>query len=480
MPPYFDPNYRRPRVPVAIVLFIVGVAAFALSSCNLGSLSDSATGTIDWAWESGTGTADIGGTYGTQGTAGGVPGARQAVANWTDDAGNLWLFGGYGYPAAGGTVGYLGDLWEFQPSSGKWTWVGGLSTSNGAGVYGSVGQAAASNAPGAREAPVAWTDSAGNLWLFGGVGFDSNGTLGYLNDLWEFSPSTGQWTWMGGASTVNEVGTYGTLKTASVSNVPGARQFMSAWTDPAGNFWLFGGVGFDSTGTTGQLNDLWEYDPSSGAWTWVAGGEVADASGIYGTLGAAAASSVPGARAAASSWTDTAGDLWLFGGSGYDATGHLGYLNDLWKFSPSSGLWTWVNGANSMGAAGTYGVQGKAASGDVPGAREGAATWVDSSGNLWLFGGEGANSTGNADYLNDTWEYDIATGGWNWMSGSSTADAVGSYGTEGKASNDNVPGSRFASASWVDASHNFWLFGGEGLDPNAVAGNLNDLWKVTP
>jgi hypothetical protein len=30
---------------------------------------------------------------------------------------------------------------------------------------------------------VCWTDSSGNLWLFGGYGFDPENTLAFLNDL---------------------------------------------------------------------------------------------------------------------------------------------------------------------------------------------------------------------------------------------------------------------------------------------------------
>ncbi len=35
-----------------------------------------------------------------------------------------------------------------------------------------------------------WIDSSGNLWLFGGYGYDSTGTVGKLNDLWQYSPTT--------------------------------------------------------------------------------------------------------------------------------------------------------------------------------------------------------------------------------------------------------------------------------------------------
>jgi hypothetical protein len=48
---------------------------------------------------------------------------------------------------------------------------------------------------------------------------------------------------------------------ASPNNIPGGRSFSSGWVDDGGKFWLFGGQGEDSQGTTGVLNDLWAYQP---------------------------------------------------------------------------------------------------------------------------------------------------------------------------------------------------------------------------
>ncbi|NVM52731.1 MAG: hypothetical protein HWN66_03425 [Candidatus Helarchaeota archaeon] len=68
-------------------------------------------------------------------------------------------------------------------------------------------------------------------------------------------------------------------------------------------------------------------------WTWVSGNYSANQLGSYGQQGVPAATNVPGARAYSVSWTDTAGNLWLFGGDGYD-NASVGLLNDLWKYSP--------------------------------------------------------------------------------------------------------------------------------------------------
>jgi hypothetical protein len=344
----------------------------------------------EWTWISGSETANAVGVYGTQGiaAASNVPGARQNAVSWIDSSGNLWLFGG-SFPSGGGN-----DLWEFNPSTKEWTWVSGSNTTNAMGVYGTQGVASAANVPGARSLAVAWTDKSGNFWLFGGDGYDSTGRGGELNDLWEFSPSAKEWTWVSGSQTANAVGVYGTQGVAAASNVPGARIGAVSWADSSGNLWLFGGA------DNGYLNDLWEFNPTTREWKWVSGNNTANATGIYGTRGVAAASNVPGGRDYAVSWIDSSGSLWLFGGQNQNS-----YFNDLWNFNPSIGEWTWVSGNSYTDGPGSYGTQGTASTSNLPGARYNAVAWIDSSGNLWLFGGGGFPGLGNFGYLNDLWRY---------------------------------------------------------------------------
>ena len=78
-------------------------------------------------------------------------------------------------------------------ATARWTWQGGSNTIDAAGQYGTQAVASSSNAPGAREAPSAWTDANGNFWLFGGYGYANSDSGGLLNDLWEYEPSVGQW-----------------------------------------------------------------------------------------------------------------------------------------------------------------------------------------------------------------------------------------------------------------------------------------------
>jgi len=432
-----------------------------------------------WTWESGLSTVNAAGVYGTQGaaSASNLPGARYDSSTWTDSSGNLWLFGGVGYDSTG-SAGNLNDLWRYSPNTGQWTWVSGANADNASGVYGTLGTASAGNVPGARYAANSWIDSSGNLWLFGGYGNDSTGSLGRLNDLWQYSPSTGLWTWVSGGNGVDASGVYGTPGTALASNVPGARYAASSWIDATGNLWLFGGVGYDATGGVGSLNDLWRYSPSSGQWTWIGGTNAVNASGVYGTQGTASSSNLPGARQAASTWIDSSGLVWLFGGYGYDSTGAVGYLNDLWQYSLSSGEWTWVSGAVEDNAIGVYGTEGTAAASNLPGARQSAGSWIDSSGTLWLFGGAGYSSAGNGD-LNDLWQYTPSSGLWTWVSGGSGNNATGAYGAQGTVSASTVPGARQAANSWIDTSGHRWLFGGAGYG-STDNGYLNDLWQFVP
>jgi hypothetical protein len=304
-----------------------------------------------WTWNSGS---NKGGTsavfnFGAKNTpaASNFPNPRSASAAWKDSTGNFWMFGGQGYlygvvggqDYKNGTIGVQNDLWKFTPpaspsSVGIWTWMGGSNTLNAIGVYGTAGTAAATNQPGARQQPVTWTDASGNFWMFGGTGLDSVGANGQLNDLWKFTPSTQQWTWVAGLNTVNAVGVYGTNDVAASTNQPGARSGGIGWTDASGNLWLFGGTGINSSGTLTILNDLWEFQVSSGQWVWINGSYNGNLGGYYGTLSVLSTSNMPGSRVGASGWNDASGNFWMFGGSGYDAASSNGRLADMWKFNP--------------------------------------------------------------------------------------------------------------------------------------------------
>jgi hypothetical protein len=524
----------------AVLLFIV-MASLA------GASQSAAQSPGDWTWTDGRSTIGMTcysssypcgqlGVYGTKGisASANLPGSRTDAMSWTDTTGHKWLFGGFGYGAVAGALGEQNDLWQSNAAGNAWEWVSGSNGPGYGGVYGTEGTAAAANVPGGRQDAVTWTDNIGNLWLFGGLGYDGSGTsngYGYNNDLWMYNPTTNQWTWESGSSTVpayttnsqlgtitygSSSGVYGTLGTAAAANTPGGRTNAMAWTDTSGNLWMFGGgySNFDGIFTNFTVyNDFWEFNTNTKQWTWQGGSNTSNGSGVYGTLGTAASTNVPGARYQGGSWKDLSGNFWLFGGYGYDANGAAAGLDDLWQFNTSTKQWTWKSGANNINTcgnvlfgffaceqAGNYGTQGTAAGTNLPGGRTLFVTWTDTSGNLWLFGGSGADSVNNEGWLNDLWKFNPSSpnsvtstnGEWTWVGGSSTrptcvasvaggsCGAPGVYGTLGTAASANIPGARQAAVSWTDQSGNFWLFGGLGEDSASTTGYLNDMWEYQP
>ena len=306
----------------------------------------------EWTWMGGPSKVYCGppegcaqtGVYGTLGapSAANIPGSRLDGVSWTDNEGNLWLFGGAGVDSVSHDSGTLNDLWEFDPSANEWTWMSGSSTlpancgtCGQPGVYGILGVPAAGNVPGGRFRATGWTDSTGNLWLFGGAGYDAAGSWGNLNDLWRFNPATTEWIWMGGSSTITyngPQGVYGMLGTPAAGNVPGGLSGAAGWVDTRGNLWLFGGGGYEAADTSANFGDsdaLWEFIPATSEWAWMGGSNTANSPGVYG-VGVGLVPS-PGSRYGASTMTDSSGNAWLLGGLGYDVTGVLGGLNDLWK-----------------------------------------------------------------------------------------------------------------------------------------------------
>lgn len=402
----------------------------------------------------------------------------------------------------------------------EWTWMGGSETlptscpaladgylCGNAGIYGTEGQPASTNAPGGRTNGVVWTDAEGNLWLFGGFGTDSAGTVGDLNDLWEFNPSSREWVWQGGPTTIptkcpantigpfcGNSGTYGTLGVFSAGNLPGGRDSAVNWRDSAGNLWLFGGEGYDSSGNYSFLNDLWEFNPNLNQWAWMGG---ASSNGNNCKPWVAAGVTVclqpstpaePGGRSSSLAWTDREGEFWLYSGLEIDAAGNFGSLDDLWEFDPQTTEWTRIGGATVGSSDGAvlpaYGVPGKPQAGETPGGRTAAAAWADNSGNLWLFGGNSPFLPSPGPLFNDVWEFSPQVGQWAWMGGAQGAnyglDGSGPvYGELGIPAVTNTPGGRTNEVSWTDAEGNFWLSGGFGQG-DGNEGGLNDLWVFSP
>lgn len=367
-----------------------------------------------------------------------------------------------------------------------WTWEKGSNVVTFApGVYGAPGVPDANNLPGSRDNQATWRDSSGKFWLFGGNGVDSTGATGELNDMWSYDPVSSTWTYWTGSNQADDPGSYGSKGVPVSGNQPPARHGATTWADSTGNLWMFGGA----TASNVFFNDVWKFDTASKLWTWVAGPNTqtaTDVSSMYGTQGIPDPANRPHARGNAVSWVDGSGHFWMLGGL-YVDTATIPNVNDtfsdLWSFDTTNKEWTWVSGSNAMNDAGHYGSQGLGDVANSPPTRFGAVSWLEAStGKLWLFGG-GNLVGGAANALNDVWTYNPADGKWTWVTGSSTPNSLGTYGTLGIAAAGNQPGARGGATAWADAQGHFWMFGGAGLDvgpPTGTAVSLNDLWSLDP
>jgi len=250
----------------------------------------------------------------------------------------------------------------------RWTWISGNNIVSQKGIYGLLQRASYENMPGAHAGGINWIDNSGNFYLFGGSGFDANGQIGLLNDLWKYDGS--RWTWFSGSNFINQKGLYGEINNPDGNNYPGARIGSSGCKDKEGNLIMFGGEGLDNEGNSGLLNDLWKFDGVN--WSWISGSSIINQKGICSEPNLPDILNIPGARSKSLCWIDKNGNFYLFGGIGFDINGNKNFLNDLWKFDGKS--WIYISTDTA-----------------IPEERIASAYWYDDSGNLWLFGGQGIN-----------------------------------------------------------------------------------------
>ncbi len=413
-----------------------------------------------WTWISGDSAVGPLGVYGTQGipSVNNHPPGAYELCEWKDKHGNFWLYGGT-YPDNS-------DLWKYNPLTNEWTWVKGNQLSFQAAVYGSKGISDPANTPGYLYYGCAsWTDTSGNLWLFGGHP--------PTNVLWKYNISLNEWTWVNGDTIAGGIALHGIQGIPAPLNVPGSREEVaSSWTDSLNNLWLFGGQGLDDAGNMGMLNDLMKYNISSNEWTWMSGSNLVNNPGNYGIKGVPSPSNAPSSRRTYSKWKDTQSNLWLFGGG--DDNGNL--YNDAWKYDMSLNEWTWMAGTSLINDSGTYLSNCFYAPQNTPSCRwEHRSSVTDNCGRFWMYGGFAIH--GNLVRLSDLSIFDPQQLEWNWISGTVAVNQPGNYGSLGISSPFNNPPSLGGAVAWWGDDNKFYLFGGY---PETGYIGHGALWVFTP
>ena len=458
------------------------------------------------------------------------PSTRSEAAVWTSANDELYLYGGYTYNVE------VDNLIKYNITTNEWVLVKRATTANY--TFGSensyeyqhiegVGTINERVNPGMMGgASGSWTDSEGNMWMYG-LNFNS-GTDSFAKDLWKYHSSSKKWQWMNGILHSSAYYDFrGALGVEARTNNPIPRTGSMSWRDNEDNLYLFGGL---NSASPEYNSDMWKYNKSTNMWVWIKGVSTFNSYGVYGQKGIPAVINNPGARRDATTWTDAAGNFYLFGGYGYAASGTwAGNLNDTWKYDVATNQWTWLSGPNTVGTSGysagigvvdennspggspskipvwkrsdgsiwlyggglwkfeagnwiqmqayanlSYGIKGIFNATNSPGGRIFSSSWIDQDDNLILFGQKNNNTK-----MRDLWKYDFALGQWAWIGGKKHLfwgdNPSGNYGQKNEAFISNLPGGRTRQIFWQDNDFNFYIYGGFGHSSSSE-GYLSDVW----
>jgi hypothetical protein len=233
----------------------------------------------------------------------------------------------------------LGDTWEWDPAAGKWT------------------QIQPKAAPSARYGgALVWDSTRSRAVLFGGMEKSQVGLQGIpKQDTWEWDPTTQTWT-----------------DRTIAGDKPTPRFGHAMAYDPAsGMVVLVGGWDIDSTF---GLADVWQWDPSTGAWSERLTGSEAN---------------LPGARIYASLVTDTARSrLDLVGGEA-----EVSRDGEIWELDPVAAIFT-----DRTPTLGKW----------PPPRASYAMAFCPATGKTYMFGGMADDPYQNV-FLDDLWEWDGTT-----------------------------------------------------------------------
>ncbi|MAT39525.1 MAG: hypothetical protein CL946_07960 [Ectothiorhodospiraceae bacterium] len=333
----------------------------------------------------------------------------------------------------------------------QWTWIHGANELDHEGHYGEQGVESAENMPPARASFASGISGDSIIYVFGGVA-----TYGYKGDLWKYSIPRNQWTWVSGSKEDDTPVVFGPRGVPTDSAQPGSRMDHAGWVDRDGNVWIFGGLT-----ERGHTNDLWRYSPITQQWTWMHGSRETGGPGTYGERTVPDTANTPGGRDCATTWVDSDGNLWLFGGVAWDSESEIGVRNDLWRYDTETYQWTWMHGSQETMNLGVYSKEVNPA--NTPSAREGAQSWVTEDGIIYLYGGFRSWTTEpEPGFHNDLWSYDGSNNQWLWLSGSKSLNSEYFLGTStpGIPHEATNPGCRSFGTTWVDAEGRLWLFAG--------------------
>lgn len=464
-----------------------------------------------------------------------MPGCRKDAVTWVihgSTRSTLYLFGGYGYGATTGP-GHLNDLWSFDTQAGTWTWLHGSSE------IGATASYTGTLDPGARAASASATIGT-QLWLHGGKYGLPDPPVTPIAPITPpvaaptptpvAAPTTPPSSPVAPVSPPSApVAAPVTAPTAPISpptepvadpiasptpvptsspvdppvtvpiNPPTTPPTNPPVADPVAPPTPIAGPPVDPPvpiadpapvePTDGSrrsvegtfdaeaalavtyIADTWYYDTAANQWVLI---EAISASASL----QVSPNGNPGPRSGHTGFTYN-GFFYVFGGQGFDTTLVFGQLNDYYMYDTSTSGWSFLAGSALANSAGST---------NMISSRHDPASWTDSTGKIWIFGGFGTDASGtNNAYLGDAWYLNVGTNKWTVAISAtgSPASCSSNCGTPPHCENfgtslaTNQIGQRSGAASfWRSQSNYGSIFGGHGYDCNNNFRYLQDTWDI--
>ncbi len=407
----------------------------------------------EWTWMAGS-NSNGDPVYGVKGVPdpANTPGDGYEAAKWTDNQGNLWLYGGIDFislfPSSK-------NLWKFDVSTNMWTWMHGPGIMSP--PYPSFGPpnvyspAVLPGHAGYGE-HAEWVDTNGNLWLF----CSSPSITGLQGSMWKYDISLNQWAFVHG----NIPPYSGVMGVPDPMNNTSIGECPISWVGDDGGLWMW----------CGPEGKVWKFDIASSMWTWMHG--TTSPTDIIGTVGQYEPTNSPATGSCYQNWKSDDGTFYIFG-----PISQIPSNNIMWQFDPQINQWRVVHAGNLTNTA-VFSSSGFNSLNCPSSTLEQRSCWKDECNRFY-----------GIDQYNGGYIYcfDPAINQYALAEGSPSAAGVffsPNYGTLGVSSPTIFPGSfEFeGSASWVDNSGNFWKFGYNWRDSISlgIIYSTSALWRYIP
>jgi hypothetical protein len=378
------------------------------------------------------------------------PSVREHSGGGIANNNEIYVYGGASLESE-----YSSDFWVYDISQQKWAFISDLGWQV---IGGIIGQESPTAHPGGRNRMASTVDNNGNIWMFGGLYNDKNTYQTFTrSDLWMYNTKTRKFTYYD--------------EYAGSQTKPSERYRARSWFDDANNMWMYGGALDIPGGASLSYNDLWMFNTTSKSWTFISGNKNQPyckncSNGSYPAIaGTGGTQYFPRARSDYGYWKDTVGNIWIYGG--YAESHGSDEYGDLWRFNPTTKVWTLISGNDALNPLKTA---------TNPGSRNAPYCWVGNDNKLYMTGG----LRQYLYFLRDTWRINPANGNWEAVRiDDSLINQVPVSSGLGIENSTNIPGASVNVLNHLTTGSHTYMFSGYGMGTNDRLGFTGAMWRYS-